>query len=75
MLMIIQPREFGHLITAKIFHIKVNEFAIGMGPLLKDSETKYYQEPFYRGGFCAMEAENEESDEEGHLTISQHGSD
>lgn len=69
MLMIITvPHEFGHLITAKIFHIKVNEFAIGMGPLLasKDrGETKYSLRAIPIGGFCAMEAENEESDEEG----------
>ena len=66
MLMIITvPHEFGHLITAKIFHIKVNEFAIGIGPLLasKDrGETKYSLRAIPIGGFCAMEAENEESD-------------
>ena len=69
MLMIITvPHEFGHLITAKLFRIKVNEFAIGMGPLLtsKDKgETKYSIRAIPIGGFCAMEAENEESDEEG----------
>lgn len=68
MLMIITvPHEFGHLVTAKLFHIKVNEFAIGMGPLIasKDrGETKYSLRAIPIGGFCAMEAENEESDEE-----------
>ncbi|ASS38555.1 RIP metalloprotease RseP [Mogibacterium pumilum] len=69
MLMIITvPHEFGHLVTAKLFHIKVNEFAIGMGPLIasKDKgETKYSVRAVPIGGFCAMEAENEESDEDG----------
>lgn len=69
MLMIITvPHEFGHLITAKLFRIKVNEFAIGMGPLLTSKnrgETKYSIRAIPIGGFCAMEAENEESDEEG----------
>lgn len=69
MLMIITvPHEFGHLVTAKLFRIKVNEFAIGMGPLIasKDmGETKYSLRAIPIGGFCAMEAENEESDDEG----------
>ena len=69
MLMIITvPHEFGHLVTAKLFRIKVNEFAIGMGPLIasKDmGETKYSLRVVPIGGFCAMEAENEESDDEG----------
>lgn len=69
MLMIITvPHEFGHMVTAKLFRIKVNEFAIGMGPLIasKDmGETKYSLRAVPIGGFCAMEAENEESDDEG----------
>ena len=31
---IIALHEFGHFITAKIFKVRVNEFAIGMGPAL-----------------------------------------
>ncbi len=31
---IIALHEFGHFITAKLFKVKVNEFAIGMGPAL-----------------------------------------
>lgn len=69
MLMIITvPHEFGHLVTAKLFRIKVNEFAIGMGPLIASKEmgeTKYSLRAVPIGGFCAMEAENEESDDEG----------
>ena len=43
--------EFGHFITAKMFHMPVLEFAVGMGPkliskkvrMLKMSMKKYYQ--------------------------------
>jgi len=31
---LIAVHEFGHFITAKLLGVKVNEFAIGMGPLL-----------------------------------------
>ena len=32
--LIIGIHEFGHFIVAKLNHIQVNEFAIGMGPKL-----------------------------------------
>lgn len=56
--------EFGHFITAKMFGIRVNEFALGMGPKLWSftrGETEYTLRPFPIGGFCAMEGEDEES--------------
>ena len=31
---LIAIHEFGHFITAKLLGVKVNEFAIGMGPAL-----------------------------------------
>lgn len=63
---IIALHEFGHFITAKIFGIKVNEFAIGMGPtLLKKvkGETQYSLRLFPIGGFVSLEGEDEESDD------------
>lgn len=42
--LIIGLHEFGHFITAKLSGIKVNEFALGMGPKLfsfKKGETQY----------------------------------
>jgi len=54
--------EFGHFIVAKLNGVKVNEFAIGMGPrLLKwgKGETVYSIRAFPIGGFCAMEGEDE----------------
>ena len=56
--------EFGHFFTAKLLRVKVNEFSIGMGPLLwtrTRGETKYSFRLFPIGGFCAMEGEDEET--------------
>ncbi len=64
--LIIALHEFGHFITAKIFGVRVNEFAIGMGPtLLKKvkGETQYSLRLFPIGGFVSLEGEDEESDD------------
>ncbi len=56
--------EFGHFFTAKLFGIRVNEFALGMGPKLFSftrGETEYSLRPFPIGGYCAMEGEDEDS--------------
>lgn len=65
--LIIAIHEFGHFITAKMFKVKVNEFAIGMGPTIlkkQGKETKYALRLFPIGGFVSMEGEGEESDDE-----------
>ena len=65
---IITIHEFGHFFFAKLFKVKVNEFAIGMGPTLfkkKKGETTYALRLFPIGGFVSMEGEDEASDEEG----------
>lgn len=62
---IIFSHEFGHFITAKIFGVKVNEFALGMGPRVfhfTKGETTYSLRAFPIGGFCDMEGENGDSD-------------
>ena len=61
---IILIHEFGHFIFAKLFGVKVNEFAIGMGPTIlkkQGKETKYALRLFPIGGFVSMEGEEEES--------------
>lgn len=61
---IILIHEFGHFIFAKLFGVKVNEFAIGMGPTLfkkQGKETKYALRLFPIGGFVSMEGEEQES--------------
>lgn len=62
---LIFPHELGHFIAAKSVGVKVNEFAFGMGPALwkkQKGETLYAIRLFPIGGYCAMEGENEESD-------------
>ncbi len=62
--------ELGHFIAARIFGVKVNEFAIGMGPKIfskqsKKSGTVYSLRLLPIGGYNAMEGEDEESDDSG----------
>ena len=63
--LLIFPHELGHFIVAKAVGVKVNEFAFGMGPALfqrERGETLYSIRLIPVGGYCAMEGENEESD-------------
>lgn len=58
--------EFGHFITAKLCSVRVNEFAVGFGPKLfkkKYGETTYAVNLIPLGGYCAMEGEDEESED------------
>ncbi len=58
--------EFGHFAVAKLSGIRVNKFAIGMGPRIvkfTKGETEYSLRLFPVGGFCAMEGEDEHSDD------------
>lgn len=60
--------EGGHFLFAKLFKVKVNEFSLGMGPVLlkkQKGETQYSLRAFPIGGFVKMEGEDENSEEEG----------
>lgn len=62
--LLILVHELGHFISAKAVGIRVNEFALGMGPLLfhfQKGDTEYSLRAFPIGGFCKMEGEDEES--------------
>ncbi len=64
--LIIFIHEFGHFITAKKCGVKVNEFALGMGPKLikfQKGETLYSLRAFPIGGFCSMEGEDADSED------------
>jgi len=64
--LLIGIHELGHFLAAKCCGVRVNEFAIGMGPALwkkQKGETLYAVRLLPIGGYCAMEAENEESDD------------
>ncbi|MDO4545584.1 MAG: RIP metalloprotease RseP [Bacillota bacterium] len=65
--LLIFVHEFGHFIVAKACGVKVNEFAIGMGPAFfkkQKGETQYSLRIFPIGGYCAMEGEDEDSEDE-----------
>lgn len=62
---LIAIHEWGHFITAKLMGVRVNEFSIGMGPVLlskQKGETLYSLRAIPMGGFCAMEGEDEDTD-------------
>ena len=63
---LIATHELGHFLAAKACGVKVNEFAIGMGPALfkkQGKETLYSLRLLPIGGFCAMEGEDEETED------------
>jgi len=65
--LIIFLHELGHFTFAKLFKVKVNEFAMGMGPALfkfRKKETQYSLRLFPIGGFVSMEGEDEDSEDE-----------
>lgn len=66
--LIIFVHELGHFITARLFKVKVHEFALGMGPKIFSKvkgETRYSIRAIPIGGFCNMEGEDTDSDNEG----------
>ena len=63
---LILVHELGHFLTAKLFKVKVNEFSIFMGPALwkrQRGETLYAIRCIPLGGYCAMEGEDQESND------------
>ena len=61
---LVATHELGHFASAKLLGVKVNEFAVGMGPaLLKwgKGETLYSLRVLPIGGFCALEGEDDDS--------------
>ncbi len=66
-LILIIIHEFGHFIAAKLLGVRVNEFAVGFGPKLfskKLGETTYAFNLIPLGGYCAMEGEDTESNDD-----------
>lgn len=60
--LIVVIHEFGHFIIARLSGVKVEEFAVGMGPKLwsiQPKETVYSIRVFPIGGFCKMLGEDE----------------
>lgn len=70
---IIFIHELGHYLFARLFHVTVKEFSIGMGPDLvtyvsKKTNIKYSLRMFPFGGYVSMVGEDEESDDENALS-------
>lgn len=65
--LIILVHEGGHYFAARLMKIKVNEFSVGMGPKIFQKEkngTKYTLRWILFGGYCQMEGESEDSEDE-----------
>jgi len=64
---LIAAHEWGHFIAARLCGVTVHEFSIGMGPMVWKKEGKKGTVFSFRalpiGGFCAMEGEEQESDD------------
>ena len=63
--LLIFVHELGHFLAAKKFGVQVNEFSIFMGPAIfkkQVGETLYSIRCIPIGGFCAMEGEDQDSD-------------
>lgn len=64
---LIAAHEWGHFIAARLCGVTVHEFAIGMGPVIWKKPgrkgTLFSLRALPIGGFCAMEGEEEESDD------------
>ncbi len=57
--------ELGHFVTAKLSGVQVNEFALFMGPAIfkkQVGETLYSLRCIPFGGYCAMEGEDQDTD-------------
>ena len=63
---LIAVHELGHFLVAKACGVRVDEFAIGMGPAIwkkQKGETLYAVRCLPIGGFCAMAGEDEAVDD------------
>ncbi|MFI3250855.1 MAG: M50 family metallopeptidase, partial [Eubacteriales bacterium] len=62
---LITVHEAGHFFASKTLGVQVNEFSVGMGPLIiqrKKGETMYSLRALPLGGFCALEGEEHDTD-------------
>ncbi len=64
--LLVAIHELGHFTAAKLCGVRVEEFAVGMGPALwkkTKGETTYSLRAVPFGGYCAMTGEDEASDD------------
>lgn len=63
---LVAVHELGHFLAAKGCGVRINEFSLGMGPVVwkkQRGDTQYSLRLFPVGGFCAMEGEEDASDD------------
>ncbi len=66
--LLIFVHELGHFLAAKASGVRVNEFSMFMGPAIfkkQVGDTLYAIRCIPFGGYCAMEGENEDTDDPG----------
>ena len=66
--LLIFVHELGHFLAAKASGVRVNEFSMFMGPAIfkkQVGDTLYAIRCIPIGGYCAMEGENEDTDDPG----------
>ena len=64
--LLIFVHELGHFLSAKLFGVRVNEFSLCMGPAIWQKtigETTYSIRSIPIGGFCALEGEDDDTDD------------
>lgn len=64
---LVASHELGHCVAAKLCGVQVNEYSVGMGPLIwqkQRGETLYSLRAVPFGGYCAMEGEDEDTGNE-----------
>jgi len=64
---LVAVHELGHFLAARLCGVRVNEFSIGMGPLLwhkEAGETRYTLRLLPIGGYCALEGEDGDTGDE-----------
>lgn len=64
---LIAIHELGHFLAARLCGVRVDEFSIGMGPLLwhrETGETRYSLRLLPIGGFCALGEDEEDTGDE-----------
>jgi regulator of sigma E protease len=64
--LLIFVHELGHFLAAKAFKVRVNEFSMFMGPAIfkkKIGDTLYSIRCIPIGGYCAMEGEDQDTDD------------
>lgn len=63
----ISVHELGHFCVGKLFHFKIKEFSIGMGPKIFEKQgrdSSFSMRAFPIGGMCQFNGEDEEAENE-----------